>query len=325
VGEAYSATDFLGSPELFLELRNFFLCNKAAPGIEAIRGHFFGRRISHEQCFKGCWALLIELAILTVAEDESFTLSEDFLAARTEEEIAAVVLARLVKQIVERQDLAKVFSSEHLKRSENSGELVLCRGAFPPGLANFKWLLISLGFLQPQAEGNFIVVEKFSTVFLGKESNELESDLRGIDFDEFKKRQIKREKDGLAAEEFVMEFEGRRLGDQSRVFHVSPIDVGRGYDIHTNPQAGIHGGERLIEVKSFSGCPHFFLSQNEVKVAKNRGSLYFLYLVCRDEMEAPGYEPIIYQNPFQLLFNPESLSWAHTIQETHHFVQIGNK
>lgn len=99
-------------------------------------------------------------------------------------------------------------------------------------------------------------------------------------FRELKKRC---DENGYIGEEFVINFERRRLKRAgkpdlaTKLRWVSQESVGEGYDILSYETDGT---ERLIEVKSTSGNKKIFeMSNNEWQTAVNAGSRYYIYFV----------------------------------------------
>ncbi len=91
------------------------------------------------------------------------------------------------------------------------------------------------------------------------------------------------EENGTLGEEFVLNFERRRLLKAGkpdlaeRVKWISPDSVGEGYDILSYEE---DGAKRFIEVKATSGKQYVFeMSDNEWKVSKRRRRQYFIYRV----------------------------------------------
>lgn len=105
---------------------------------------------------------------------------------------------------------------------------------------------------------------------------------------------------GDAGEEFVLGFERRRLGRHPRVGDVRIVghgDVGLGYDILSLIGEASTEPDLHIEVKTYSGDPHFFLSQGEWAAANKYGFNYAVYLVDVNKIKTPGYEPTIIHDP----------------------------
>ena len=119
---------------------------------------------------------------------------------------------------------------------------------------------------------------------------------------------------GAEGEAFVLEYEKRRLEgreDLDAIKQVSIIDVGAGYDIISYDGIDSTKLDRLIEVKTFKGKPHFHWSFNEMNEAKLRMDHYYLYLVSYDEMREEGYHPIIIKNPIK--YFKENSEWQSSI------------
>ena len=89
---------------------------------------------------------------------------------------------------------------------------------------------------------------------------------------------------GLKGEEYVLEFERKRLIDEGKGFladkieHISLEDDRVGYDIHSY---NANGKDRFIEVKTtnYDRYSRFYISPNELKVSKTLGENYHLYRV----------------------------------------------
>lgn len=110
---------------------------------------------------------------------------------------------------------------------------------------------------------------------------------------------------GELAEKYVFDFECRRL-ERDDIMLVSEIDYAAGFDIASFSSNQSEEFDRFIEVKSYSLKCRFFWSKNEIKVAKEIGNKYFLYLVDRSQMHDAAYEPQIIQNPAKKLFSDEN-------------------
>jgi hypothetical protein len=97
---------------------------------------------------------------------------------------------------------------------------------------------------------------------------------------------------GDAGEDFVMEYEHKRLwtaGQKKLADKVDRVSVTKGnhlgYDVHSFEESG---GPRLIEVKTTraGAMTPFFVSRNEVRVSEAEESTYHLYRVHRFEADA---------------------------------------
>ncbi len=111
---------------------------------------------------------------------------------------------------------------------------------------------------------------------------------------------------GKAAEEYVAEYERRRLKAAGRddlagfVERVSEKDPGAGFDIRS---FDVDGTARYVEVKStLSMNVVFYWSSSEMRFAERNGAAYWIYVVLRSQelVDAP-LEPIKMQNPIALV------------------------
>jgi hypothetical protein len=153
---------------------------------------------------------------------------------------------------------------------------------------------------------NFIDFFRNKILFLANESrikNNPQSNIKSsID---------RKEELGRVAEEFVVNFEIKRMKkhpDSNSIRIISDEDCGAGYDILSYQKESSIFLDKYIEVKSYSGEPYFYWSINEVKVSEKEKNNYFLYLVNRDEMNDIDYSPIMIQNPFESVFDNEEWS-----------------
>lgn len=99
----------------------------------------------------------------------------------------------------------------------------------------------------------------------------------------------------------------------SEIAIVGRQDVGLGYDIASFEGPASTARDRFIEVKTFTGTPHFFLSQSEWAAATRIRDHYYLYLVDYKQIGTPGYAPTIIKDPARTLTaNP---NWSELIQQ----------
>ncbi len=120
---------------------------------------------------------------------------------------------------------------------------------------------------------------------------------------------------GDQGEDFALRFERQRLYAHPRSSDVRLIgrsDVATGYDILSFMGTTSSRHDRYIEVKTYSGEPHFFLSASEQSAATRYGNNYFVYLVDKARINDPGYAPHIIQNPASTLLQNEQ--WQEKIQ-----------
>lgn len=110
------------------------------------------------------------------------------------------------------------------------------------------------------------------------------------------------------AEKYIIDYENKRLWWKQWVEWVAPFDSTLWYDILSFNNINSLSNDRYIEVKSYSwNIPYFYWTDNEMDVAKNKWYNYYLYLVNRDEIDLPLYEPIMISNPFINVLNNEEI------------------
>lgn len=124
---------------------------------------------------------------------------------------------------------------------------------------------------------------------------------------------------GDLGEDFVLRYERQRLHTHPLVGDIRIIgrkDVAMGYDILSFDGPGSRRLDRYIEVKTYSGQPHFFLSQGEETAASKYTDSYYIYLVDLSRVSAPDYVPLIIQDPIHTLHgnSSDSGSWREKVQ-----------
>ena len=127
-----------------------------------------------------------------------------------------------------------------------------------------------------------------------------------------KARLAQQEAAGLMAEEWVCDYERRRLLDHpllEQVGRISDLDVSAGYDIESFETLESAVIDRFIEVKSFSKNIEFYWSENEMNIAQNLGTQYWLYLVDRTNLDAPNYQPIKIRDPWSHFIRRKPIGW----------------
>ena len=130
------------------------------------------------------------------------------------------------------------------------------------------------------------------------------------------KQQKHQESVGAQAEEFVLQYEREQRKNHPNVNNikiVSTSDAGAGYDIESYKDDDSLWLDKFIEVKSYTETSHFhchfYWSKNEIEAAKNKRDQYYIYLVDRNSMNNPNYEPIKIVNPFYNLKEDASWTW----------------
>lgn len=130
---------------------------------------------------------------------------------------------------------------------------------------------------------------------------------------------------GDYGEDFALRFERQRLYAHPRCHDIRLVgrsDVGMGYDILSFMGVTSQTPDRYIEVKTYSGDPHFFLSASEQAAAQKYGINYFVYLVDKSRITQPGYTPYIIQDPAKTLLNEDQ--WQEKVQ-TREFTYVNSQ
>lgn len=124
-----------------------------------------------------------------------------------------------------------------------------------------------------------------------------------ITINQLKERLKKQDENGELAEQYVLNFEKRRLCSNKKnlIKRISEIDVNAGYDLCSFNNNESTEYDRFIEVKSFNEEVYFYWSSNEIETAKKLGDKYYLYLVDRSKIFDENYIPYIYINPINIL------------------------
>lgn len=117
---------------------------------------------------------------------------------------------------------------------------------------------------------------------------------------------------GATAENWVVEFEKNRLSDHpfvNLVRAVSTEAVDAGFDVLSFSSESALKHDLFIEVKSYQGSPHFYLSRNEILTATKLLDQYRIYLVDMAEYKHPKYTPTQIRRVDRIIANPENTEW----------------
>lgn len=135
--------------------------------------------------------------------------------------------------------------------------------------------------------------------------------------------QSRQKRIGDEGENFVLAFERHRLAGHPGIENVRIAgrkDIGLGYDIVSYDGFSSTTIDRYIEVKTYAGNPHFYMSLGERTAAEKYGDKYFVYLVDEKRIGTPDYEPLVISDPLSI---DHADNWAQRIQQTE-FVFVGN-
>ena len=196
----------------------------------------------------------------------------------------------------------QLFKESILDSSMFCYDSVQCSYAFknellPLSLSSVRNVLISQGFLIPlrDTRGTRFYISSAYDSLVARHCRERRKQLS---LEQLKKKLERNELIGEKAEQFVLEYEKKRLGSylSEKVRRISEIDVTAGYDIVSFNSHQSQEPDRFIEVKAIS-CAGFYWSKNEYEIAKLKGDMYYLYLIEIGRIDEQDYSPQIIQNP----------------------------
>lgn len=211
------------------------------------------------------------------------------LDTSAESEIAGILVQALFDLLAP----LDIFNPSKLVFDRDNGRLYLPLHRFPMKYAPFRNLLVDLEGLE--REGKRLYLSETAKNEVASTNTDM---FNGMSPEQLMKRLEQNRIAGEKAEQFVMEYERRRLGEDKgkEVQQVSVFSVSAGFDIASFESAHSLRYDRLIEVKA-TGKDGFYLSSNELDVARMQGSNYYLYLVNLGLTNNPSYEPTIIKDP----------------------------
>jgi Protein NO VEIN, C-terminal len=318
--DALSRYENLGTPDFFWELLTRLKEGGGRWTEHNIREYFSNRIVDGRTVFDGC--LPLAEAIELIRPDETGALVIDSAISRflPSEQYARTRILRMILLALKRDEVFDlIFRPEHISYDIVYHSVQIDISAFPLKYANFRRLLVDFGFLMHHPDARIrklIVNPRFKTEFDLHILNQVKRRKLGIENLEvmLERNQIH----GTEAEEFVVVFEKTRMSSHPKsadIQRISDYDVAAGYDIVSYNNIASPEYDRFIEVKSYQGSKRFYWSKNEISQARVRRDCYFLYLIDRDKMGRPGYEPEVIQNPYEHVFlnqngwNKEAQTW----------------
>lgn len=192
-----------------------------------------------------------------------------------------------------------------LRFDSSKGAYYIEKHGFPIAAAVFRNVLIQLRALSERPNGSLELSERYEPLF----ANVQKTVKRKMTLEALKRQLELQEQQGEAAELLVLECETQRLSGNplaGKVKRISSIDVSAGYDIVSFEDCSSHEYDRFIEVKSFSGQPHFYWSKNEIEVATLYGDKYYLYLINLEKAGETNYSPTLIRNPAKAIIETDA-------------------
>lgn len=309
--------DNLGTPAYFWEFMHL-LNNDDSWTEKSIKEYFFNRIIDGRSIFDGCIPLLKLTKIISIDEEtKQIIVNYKFRNILNSEKLCQQkLLESFLEAFHKDEEFHKIFKNSHfdylLHRS-----IVVSSSSFGFQYASIRKLLVDFDFLSPHPDmpNKYIINSKWKKFF---DINITPKVRKLVGIEELKKKLIQQELNGEEAEKFVLDFEKRRLNNKEEIEWIAPYDSGAGYDV-LSFHNDIEEHNRFIEVKSYSGdSPYFYWTRNEIQIAEEKQTDYYLYLVNRDEMDREGYEPIMIQNPHVNVLNNDT--WDKRIEK--YFINI---
>lgn len=196
------------------------------------------------------------------------------------------------------------LDTDAIHYSKERNAYIIEKYGFSVSAALFRNVLIQYKALKENS-GDLVLNPEYEDIFAKcKRKQRAKKSL-----EQLKKQLELQEIQGETAELFVMDYEKKRLSafeKQKDVKRISEIDVSAGYDIlsYENERSLVY--DRFIEVKSYSGNPHFYWSKNEIETAELYEDKYYIYLVDILKIDNPDYNPMIIRNPAKTIWKNES-------------------
>lgn len=239
--------------------------------------------------------------------DEKIKLSrrgKAFLLSLGKNELKNALMKQLMDVVKSDKDMTDFLDSKHIKYDYGIKKYTIKNSAFSLKYSGIKNFMIKCGFLKRDNSLPNIYLLDYD--FIKKFKEQIKEIHKRKTLLQFKKEQKRLEQLGKEAEQFVLSYEKNRLSKQSlknKVLRISEFDTNAGFDIVSFDSNQSKEYDRFIEVKSCDSRRRLFWTRNEVRVAKVKKRNYYIYLVNRDKMNKPEYQPEIIQNPIKKLFD----------------------
>ncbi|MDE1367174.1 DUF3883 domain-containing protein [Bacillus licheniformis] len=213
------------------------------------------------------------------------------------------IIDTLVRSCISKLTDEGIFDLDRTGFDVDKGHISIKRSAFPLAYAAIRNFLTIAGALDKDENGDIGISETYESDF----SSQIRRRKSKFTLEQLLKQQEEQSKRGLEAEEFILEFERKRLLAKAyKIKRISDIDVSAGYDIVSFQSDSSTTYDRFIEVKSYLGKPHFYWSENESDTARIKGDKYVLCLVDYARITEPGYKPEFIQNPHKIIFEDDN-------------------
>ena len=191
------------------------------------------------------------------------------------------------------------------KYDENRNLFYISRNKVELRYSGLIMLLNDLSFIQVIANRIFIFDEDLAKELSEKQNKTITR--RTISLIELENELTLRKEYGEIGERKAFEYETKLLAERGIAKApkmISDIDVSAGYDLVSYLSSDSISYDKYIEVKSCQNKEQaFYLSRNELRIAKEKGENYYLYLYIRETDEI-----IIINDPYNRIYLSEE--WA---------------
>lgn len=296
---ALARYDNLGNIAFFYELFTTLKNSDNSWSKTDISKLFYNRIVQGRYIHDGGLDFAIAVGLLDIDSNENISLSPYIIGHLfSQQQMADRIIEKLFLSISDDSVFFEIFSPKHLSFEVLQHTIQLSNQAFGFRYSNFKQLLLDFNvlLLHPDREiKRYLLNTRYKKLF-----DKIILPIirrKAIGVTELKEMLEQRQIWGYEAEKFVLLFEEKRLGFRDGIDWVAEYSIAEGFDISSFHSDKSAINDRFIEVKSYSGRPHFYWSKNEVRTAQMKGDNYFIYLVNRDEMRSPDYKPLMIQNP----------------------------
>jgi hypothetical protein len=299
----------IGTPNYLIKLVGH--ANKSSLSIKELKDYFINISIDNRYVFDGGISFLMYLDIFILDSSNKININKVYAHFINNEKLLIEKINRLFLAKLKESDLFKILFNESTMLYENDGTLVVSNSAFKFKYATIRQLLLDFKVIAKHSYivKNYVIMDDYKSYFDNVEISK-NSIKRILTLDELKKLQKIKNSYGENAENFVVDYEKLKFKSHELVGaieKISDFNVSAGYDIvslRSNKSSVI---DKFIEVKSYSRSPNFHWSKGEVESAKKEKNKYFLYLINRDQIDNPGYIPLMIQNPYEKIF--KSSNW----------------
>ena len=290
--------DNLGTPAYFWEL--FLKLTGGTPwDVKDVTDYFFNRIIDGKSSFDGCVPLLLETEIISISQGGILEVHHPYRNITYNPQFCRKkILEGVLLALKKSPEFIGVFTSDSISYDLINRTINIKFSAFGFRYANLRNFLIDFGFLElhPNLSSTLIINSAWRQFFERHFVSKIRE--RKISPEEIQSRQLQQQINGEIAERFVLGFEKTRLRGKSGIQWIAPYDAGAGFDILSFRDKKSKDNDLFIEVKSYVGStPYFYWTRNEIQRAGDDPDKYHIYLIDRDQIERPDYQPVIIPNP----------------------------